>query len=154
MCRMPRQTVWGFPHRREVRDADQHSSPNSRAYRGNSFWLWHSNRQPGNPLGRHWFSSRRIIDAVPRSKRKTIMADSVPAGTVVYFDGRYVLKNEVSVSPDDRGFLLGDGIYEVAAAYDGKFVALDRHMDRLRGSLREARIDDSVADPLEDVFTG
>src|SRR2546423_1367783 len=82
------------------------------------------------------------------------MADQVLAGTVVYFDGRYVLKNEVSVSPDDRGFLLGDGIYEVAAAYDGKFVALDRHMDRLRGSLREARIDESVADPLEDVFTG
>ena len=82
------------------------------------------------------------------------MADSVPAGTVVYFDGRYLLKNEVSVSPDDRGFLLGDGIYEVAAAYDGKFVALDRHMDRLRASLREARIDESVADPLEDVFTG
>jgi len=82
------------------------------------------------------------------------MADSAPAGTVVYFDGRYVLKNEISISPDDRGFLLGDGIYEVAAAYDGKFVALDRHMDRLRGSLREARIDESVADPLEDVFTG
>ncbi|MFN2604001.1 MAG: aminotransferase class IV [Gemmatimonadaceae bacterium] len=82
------------------------------------------------------------------------MADSASAGTVVYFDGRYVMKNEVSVSPDDRGFLLGDGIYEVAAAYDGKFIALDRHMDRLRGSLREARIDESVADPLEDVFTG
>ena len=76
------------------------------------------------------------------------------AGAVVYFDGRYVLKNEVVVSPDDRGFLLGDGIYEVAAAYDGKFVALDRHMDRLRGSLRESRIGDSVADPLESVFTG
>jgi D-alanine transaminase len=62
------------------------------------------------------------------------------------------MKNEVTVSPDDRGFLLGDGVYEVAAAYDGRFVALDRHMDRLRGSLREARIDDSVADPLESVF--
>lgn len=76
------------------------------------------------------------------------------AGDVVYFDGRYVLKNEVMVSPDDRGFLLGDGVYEVAAAYDGRFVALDRHMDRLRGSLRESRIGDSIADPLESVFTG
>jgi D-alanine transaminase len=75
-------------------------------------------------------------------------------GDVVYFDGRYVLKNEVVVSPDDRGFLLGDGIYEVAAAYDGRFVALDRHMERLRSSLREARIDEIVADPLESVFTG
>ncbi len=75
-------------------------------------------------------------------------------GAVVYFDGRYVLKSQVMVSPDDRGFLLGDGIYEVAAAYDGSFVALDRHMERLRHSLLESRIDDSVADPLESVFTG
>jgi D-alanine transaminase len=65
-----------------------------------------------------------------------------------------MLKNEVVVSPDDRGFLLGDGIYEVAAAYDGRFFALDRHMDRLRRSLREARIDEGVADPLESIFTG
>jgi len=73
-------------------------------------------------------------------------------GNVVYFDGSYMEKNDVRVSPDDRGFLLGDGIYEVAAAYDGRFVALDRHMDRLRRSLVEARIDSSVADPLETVF--
>jgi D-alanine transaminase len=71
---------------------------------------------------------------------------------VVYFDGRYMPKEEVRVSPDDRGFLLGDGIYEVAAAYDGRFVALDRHMDRLRRSLVEARIDRTIADPLETVF--
>ena len=76
-----------------------------------------------------------------------------PTGSeIVYFDGRYVAKNEVRVSPDDRGFLLGDGIYEVAAAYDGRFIALDRHMNRLRRSLVEARIDASVADPMETVF--
>ena len=79
---------------------------------------------------------------------------SALAGEVVYFDGRYVLKSQVMVSPEDRGFLLGDGIYEVAAAYDGRFVALDRHMERLRHSLRESRIGESVADPLESVFTG
>jgi hypothetical protein len=33
------------------------------------------------------------------------------SGDVVYFDGRYLPKSEVSVSPDDRGFLLGDVIY-------------------------------------------
>lgn len=78
--------------------------------------------------------------------------ESAARSDVVYFDGRYVPKSEVKVSPDDRGFLLGDGIYEVAAAYDGRFVALDRHMDRLRRSLEESRIGDSVADPLETVF--
>ncbi|HVF39337.1 MAG TPA: aminotransferase class IV [Gemmatimonadaceae bacterium] len=71
---------------------------------------------------------------------------------IVYFDGRYLQKTDVKVSPDDRGFLLGDGVYEVAAAYNGNFVALDRHLDRLRRSLTEARIDSSVADPLESVF--
>ncbi|MBA3341268.1 MAG: aminotransferase class IV [Gemmatimonadaceae bacterium] len=76
----------------------------------------------------------------------------VPVGDVVYFDARYIQKSEVTVSPDDRGFLLGDGVYEVAAAYDGRFVALDRHLGRLKKSLAEARIDVSVADPLESVF--
>lgn len=71
---------------------------------------------------------------------------------IVYFDGRFIRKSEARVSPDDRGFLLGDGVYEVAASYGGRFVALDRHMERLRRSLNEARIDASVADPLETVF--
>lgn len=79
-------------------------------------------------------------------------AKNAPADSVVYFDGRFIQKSEARVSPDDRGFLLGDGVYEVAAAYDGRFVALDRHLDRLRRSLTEARIEASVADPLETVF--
>jgi len=85
-------------------------------------------------------------ETIPQVVEKAASSD------VVYFDGRYVPKSEVRVSPDDRGFLLGDGIYEVAAAYNGRFVALDRHMDRLRRSLRESRIDESVAEPLETVF--
>lgn len=99
-------------------------------------------------------SSTRSAPAGSAASQMDAVAVAANRGEVVYFDGRYMMKNEVLVSPDDRGFLLGDGIYEVAAAYDGKFVALDRHMDRLRSSLREARIDESVADPLESVFTG
>lgn len=89
-----------------------------------------------------------------QSESETIpqVVEKAVSGDVVYFDGRYLPKSEVRVSPDDRGFLLGDGIYEVAAAYNGRFVALDRHMDRLRRSLRESRIDESVAEPLETVF--
>jgi D-alanine transaminase len=90
------------------------------------------------------------ISAAETTIPQTIQKPS--GGDIVYFDGRFTPKAEVRVSPDDRGFLLGDGIYEVAAAYDGRFVALDRHMDRLRRSLRESRIDESVADPLETVF--
>jgi D-alanine transaminase len=93
------------------------------------------------------------MTAANASEASIPQAFEKPAGgDVVYFDGRYMPKAEVRVSPDDRGFLLGDGIYEVAAAYDGSFVALDRHMDRLRRSLHESRIDGSIADPLETVF--
>ena len=80
------------------------------------------------------------------------VVQSLATDAIVYFDGRFIAKSEVTVSPDDRGFLLGDGIYEVAAAYDGRFVALGKHMDRLRRSLKEARLDVAVADPLETVF--
>jgi D-alanine transaminase len=31
-----------------------------------------------------------------------------------YFNGKLVPKNEISISPDDRGFLFADGVYEVA----------------------------------------
>lgn len=84
--------------------------------------------------------------AIPQTVEKPVAAD------IVYFDGSYMRKADVHVSPDDRGFLLGDGVYEVAAAYDGTFIALDRHIHRLRRSLEAARIDGSVADPLETVF--
>jgi D-alanine transaminase len=35
----------------------------------------------------------------------------------------------------DRGFLFGDGVYEVIPSYQGQFVALDYHLERLRNSL-------------------
>jgi D-alanine transaminase len=116
-------------------------------------------------MGSDRLSRRRCGIEILRSKPEQMMTSvsaaeaSIPqalekpaGGDIVYFDGRFTPKSEVRVSPDDRGFLLGDGIYEVAAAYSGRFVALDRHMDRLRRSLRESRIDESVADPLETVF--
>lgn len=83
---------------------------------------------------------------IPQATRQPSRID------IVYFGEQYMAKADVRVSPDDRGFLLGDGVYEVAAAYDGRFVALDRHIDRLRRSLGEARIEGSVVDPLETVF--
>src|SRR5215208_6957933 len=78
-------------------------------------------------------NAEREMTAVESSSETIPQAVEKPgSGDVVYFDGRFLSKSDVRVSPDDRGFLLGDGIYEVAAAYDGRFVALDRHMDRLR----------------------
>ncbi len=58
----------------------------------------------------------------------------------VYFNGSFVEKNEVHISPDDRGFYFADGIYEVARWYGGYFFAMKEHLDRMHRSLREIKI--------------
>jgi len=71
---------------------------------------------------------------------------------IVYFNGSYQPKDAVRVSPDDRGFLLGDGAYEVGRTYGGRFYALDRHLDRLAYSLRELRISGVELEVVRGVF--
>lgn len=51
--------------------------------------------------------------------------------TLVYVNGRYVPKEEASVSVFDHGFLYGDGIFEGIRAYNGRVFKLDEHLDRL-----------------------
>lgn len=55
----------------------------------------------------------------------------------VYLNGVYVPEEEAMVSVFDRGFLFGDGIYEVTAVLDGKIVEFDGHVARLERSLGE-----------------
>jgi D-alanine transaminase len=57
-----------------------------------------------------------------------------------YFNGRFIPKNEIHISPDDRGFLFADGIYEVVRWYEGFFFDMPGHISRLKRSLRELRI--------------
>jgi D-alanine transaminase len=41
-----------------------------------------------------------------------------------YFNGNYIPKDEVRISPDDRGFLFADGVYEVIRWYQGGYFEL------------------------------
>lgn len=59
----------------------------------------------------------------------------------VYLNGEYVPADEARIPVNDRGFLFGDGVYEVTPAYAGGFFRLGRHMARLERGLRELRID-------------
>ncbi len=52
-----------------------------------------------------------------------------------YFNGAFLPLSQVSISPLDRGFLFGDGVYEVIPAYGRQCLALDAHLDRLADSL-------------------
>lgn len=65
------------------------------------------------------------------------MATPLP---VAWLDGRLQPLAEARVSPLDRGYLFGDGIYEVMPVFDGRVYLLDQHLDRLDRSLREVRI--------------
>lgn len=59
---------------------------------------------------------------------------------IVYFNGEFLPKEAVSISPDDRGFLLADGVYEVVRAYEGKLFQANAHLQRLARSMRELRL--------------
>ncbi len=69
----------------------------------------------------------------------------------VYLNGQFIPKNEAFISPDDRGFLFGDSIYEVTKWYGGHFFDLPGHAERFRRSLRETRIEWDNADELEQI---
>lgn len=53
----------------------------------------------------------------------------------VYLNGAFMPVGEAQVSVLDRGFLFGDGVYEVIPVYAGKPMRLDEHLQRLQQSL-------------------
>ena len=56
---------------------------------------------------------------------------------IVYVNGQFVPEAEAQVSVFDRGFLFGDGVYEVSAVLDGGLVDNAGHLARLERSLGE-----------------
>ena len=55
----------------------------------------------------------------------------------VYVNGQFLPENESNISIFDRGFLFGDGIYEVISVVDGKLIDAEPHLARLDRSLGE-----------------
>lgn len=69
----------------------------------------------------------------------------------VYLNGRFIPREEATISPDDRGFLFADGIYEVVRWYTKNFFDMEGHMARLKRSLNAVRIEWSEADDFPSV---
>jgi D-alanine transaminase len=61
--------------------------------------------------------------------------------TTVYLNGDYLPMSEARISPMDRGFLFGDGLYEVIPSYAGRLVGFAPHMQRMRDGLAALEID-------------
>lgn len=51
---------------------------------------------------------------------------------MLYFNGKFLSADLVTIDPTDRGFLLGDGVFETWRAYQGKMIGLQAHWERLK----------------------
>jgi D-alanine transaminase len=65
--------------------------------------------------------------------------------TLCYLNGEYGPLCDAKISVLDRGFIFGDGIYEVVPAYGGKLFRFDEHLARLDRSLTKLRIRNPLA---------
>ena len=54
---------------------------------------------------------------------------------IVYVNGDYVKEENAVISVFDRGFIFGDGIYEVVPVINGKLVDKQYFLERLERSL-------------------
>jgi len=60
--------------------------------------------------------------------------------STVYLNGQFLPIEAAHISPLDRGFLFGDGVYEVISVYQGKLFHAQEHLDRLNRSLDAIRL--------------
>ena len=64
---------------------------------------------------------------------------------IVYLNGKFIDNAHATVSVDDRGFLFGDGVYEVFRVTEGRLFAADRHLRRLARGLEFLEIPRAAA---------
>jgi D-alanine transaminase len=65
--------------------------------------------------------------------------------SIVYLNGQFMPVEEAKVSVLDRGFLFGDGVYEVVPVFNGKTFRFAEHLRRLDNSLQSIRINNPLS---------
>lgn len=66
-----------------------------------------------------------------------------------YLNGQYLQKSDAKISVEDRGFIFGDGVYEVWRVLRGRLFEHERHFARLQRGLGELRIEPPAEATLE-----
>jgi D-alanine transaminase len=64
----------------------------------------------------------------------------------VYLNGEFLAAADASISPMDRGFIFGDGVYEVIPLFGGRLFRLAQHLRRLHNSLAAIGLDNPLTD--------
>ena len=60
---------------------------------------------------------------------------------IAHFNGQLLPLDKISISPLDRGFIFGDGVYEVIPVYEGVMLRGREHFERLQRSMDGIRLD-------------
>jgi D-alanine transaminase len=61
--------------------------------------------------------------------------------SMAYLNGDFLPLQEARISPLDRGFLFGDGIYEVIPSHGGRMIGCEHHLRRMQDGLAALEID-------------
>ena len=60
----------------------------------------------------------------------------------IYLNGSFLARSQAQISIMDRGFLFGDGVYELIPVFNKKIFLLEQHLKRLKNSLNLIRMDE------------
>lgn len=67
------------------------------------------------------------------------------ADFTAYWNGEWVSYPQIKIEPNDRGFFVGDAIYDAERTFNGKSFRLKDHIDRLYRSLNYIRLDPGLS---------
>ena len=70
---------------------------------------------------------------------------------ISFFNGQFIQQKDIAISPNDRGFLMGDGVYEVIRSYNGQLFELDAHIERLENGAKALQFNVSTFRELKEI---
>lgn len=72
---------------------------------------------------------------------------------IIFVNGKYCDENDKTISPNDRGYLFGDGVYEGCRIYNKKIFKLKEHNERFQRSINELKINYTLdKNEVEDIY--
>lgn len=63
-----------------------------------------------------------------------------PPSYIAYYNGKFLNESDIAISPNDRGFLYGDGVFDTMRSVNRSVISYCAHYDRLEESCRRTGI--------------
>lgn len=86
-------------------------------------------------------ASKTAAPKPTRAKTTLTKRAATPQNGIAYLNGDIVPLEQATVSLNDRGFLLGDGVFETLRASNGRLYRLDDHAARMAKGLAAVNLD-------------